>query len=132
MKLESKKVRFSADQQAVFDYLRDLNNFQDLLPADKIENWQSDKDTCQFKIKGAADISFKVARENAPNEIGLVNGDKSPFPFELNIFINEVDGQIEAYNVFDGQVNAFLKMMIEKPLSNLFNYVAEQVENKFK
>lgn len=132
MKLESKKVVFSADQQAVFDYLRDLNNFQELLPADKIENWSSDKDACQFKIKGAADISFKVAQENAPSEISLVNGDKSPFPFELKIFINEKDGQIEAYNVFDGQVNAFLKMMIEKPLGNLFNYVAEQVEKKFK
>ena len=32
---------------------------------------------------------------------------------------------------FDGEVNAFLKMMVEKPLLNLFNYMANKLSKQF-
>ena len=37
----------------------------------------------------------------------------------------------EGYIEFDGEVNAFLKMMVEKPLLNLFNYMANKLSQQF-
>ena len=41
LKIKSKEVSVKKDRQVVFNYLCDLNNFKELLPQDKISNWES-------------------------------------------------------------------------------------------
>ena len=46
--------------------------------------------------------------------------------------LNEEETNItEGYIEFDGEVNAFLKMMVEKPLLNLFNYMSHKLTKQF-
>ena len=67
--------------------------------------------------------------------IGLIflkSGEKSPFPFKLTIFLSEKEStRTEGYIEFDGEVNAFLKMMVEKPLLSLFNYMSNKLDKHF-
>jgi hypothetical protein len=69
--------------------------------------------------------------EEQPNKLFLKSGEKSPFPFTLTIHIDEVDGKSSGYIAFDGEVNMFLKMMVEKPLTNLFNYMSNKLQKHF-
>jgi hypothetical protein len=63
----------------------------------------------------------------------MISGEGTPFPFHLDININEIDAQhCEGYLYFNGEVNAFLKMMVEKPLSNLFDYMAHKLQKQFE
>ena len=62
----------------------------------------------------------------------MKSGEKSPFPFHLTINISENEGATVGNIVFDGQVNAFLKMMVERPLTNLFNYMSHQLKERFE
>lgn len=127
LKIKSKEVSVRKDQKEVFNYLCDLNNFKELLPQDKISNWESKEDYCSFKVQNTAtiDIQFKEAKEF--NLIHLVSGDKSPFPFTLDIHLEEKEDGTFGYQLFDGKVNPFLKLMVEKPLTNLFNYIADRL-----
>ncbi len=127
LKIKSKEVSVKKDQKVVFNYLCDLNNFKELLPQDKISNWESKEDYCSFKVQNTAtiDIQFKEAKEF--NLIHLVSGDKSPFPFTLDIHLEEKEDGTFGYQLFDGKVNPFLKLMVEKPLTNLFNYIADRL-----
>jgi hypothetical protein len=41
------------------------------------------------------------------------------------------EGGCEGYIHFDGEVNMFLKMMVETPLTNLFNYMSNKMKEHF-
>ncbi len=126
-RIESKKVVVNCPDSEVFEYLLDMNNFKELLPQDKISNWTSSEKECSFKVQNTATIALVQKGATPSKEINIVSGDKSPFPFTLNIYLEATDAATRAYMICDAEVNPFLKMMIEKPLSNLFNYIADQL-----
>lgn len=127
--IESNKVVINASQEVVFNFLTDFNNIKDLLPQDKISDWKSDLDSCSFKIQNAAIIPLDKDTVEPNGKINIKSGSNAPFPFKLEVFIHEMDGgQSQAYLNFDGEINAFLKMMVVKPLTNLFNYMAQRIQ----
>jgi hypothetical protein len=45
--------------------------------------------------------------------------------------VDHAENQTLGYINFEGEVNPFLKMMVQKPLSNLFNYMSNKMKEKF-
>ena len=130
--ITSNKVTIAASDKDVFTYLSDFNNIKDLLPQDKISDWKATKDECSFKIQNAAVIPLVKDSVTEFSQINVVSGDKAPFPFTLKIYIKDMgDGKTEGYLDFSGEINAFLRMMVVTPLTNLFNYMAEKLQEKF-
>lgn len=128
-KIESNHVEINQSAQFVFDFVNDFNNIKQLLPQDKISDWKSDFDSCSFKIQNAAIIALVKDNVVAPTTINIVSGEKAPFPFTLVIKFKKLDeNKTEAYLNFDGDINAFLKMMVVKPLTSLFNYMADELK----
>lgn len=127
MKIESKKVKVPASEEKVFKYVSDLNNFKKLLPDDRISEWESTSDYCSFKVQGTATIDLKLKEQTPYSHILLESGSKSPFPFTLDIYFNENEGLTTAYQIMNAKVNPFLKMMVERPLTNLFDYIADRL-----
>ena len=125
IKTEEKTV--NAAPVEVFEFLGDFNNFNKLLPEDKIENWQSDQDQCSFRIKGMADIGMKIENREKPGKIEIKSHGKVPFPFTLTAHITEASEKSDFNLIFEGEINAFMKMMVEKPLTNFFNMVADNL-----
>jgi hypothetical protein len=134
--IDSKKVIVKANSETVFTFLTDFNNIKELLPQDKISDWSSSVDACSFKIQGAATIPLVKDTVEPTNKINIVSGPKAPFPFTMIVYINELEGgdgnSCEGYLHFEGDINAFLKMMVVKPLTNLFDYMAHKIEKKFE
>lgn len=125
--IESKRVNVKNNQESVFEFLGDLNNFKLLLPKDKISNWSSTKETCSFKVQGMATIELILKSSEPTKHHHIVSGASAPFPFTLDIFVEADGDDAIAYNKFQGDINPFLRLMVEKPLSNLFNYIADKV-----
>ncbi|TNE54162.1 MAG: hypothetical protein EP338_08340 [Bacteroidetes bacterium] len=132
MEIKSKLVRVQAPIQEVFDFLKDTRNIYELLPQDKISDWQADELSCSFKVQGGIIIPFKQVALEEPEKIHLESGDKAPFPFKLTIFLSDQGSETEGYLRFDGQVNMFLKMMIEGPLEHLFNLMAQNLRKRYE
>ncbi len=130
MKIESKKGVINRPSKEVYTYLMDMNNFKNLLPADKISNWVSDEKSCSFKIQGATTISFIIESSVEPNLIHLISGDESPFAFNLDIHLVEENGTTKGYQVFSADIDMFMKMMVEKPLQNLFDFIVDRLEQE--
>ena len=131
MKINSETVIVSAPQQEVFDFLKDANNLWHLLPQDKISDFKASVDQCSFKVQGGVIISLIHDGEEGMDKLFMKSGEKSPFPFRLTIHTaahgEDTKGEIE----FNGEVNMFLKMMVEKPLTNLFNYMSKKLQERF-
>lgn len=132
MTIDSTKVIVNASQEEIFNFLTDSNNIIELLPQDKIADFKSDKEQCSFKVQGGVIISLIQDGSDGMDVIKLKSGQGTPFPFKLSIKIAPQGDQCEGYIHFDGEVNMFLKMMVEKPLTNLFNYMSQKLQEKFK
>lgn len=126
--IESEKVQIAKSSKEIFDYLCDFNNIIHLLPQDKISDWKADKDQCSFKIQNAATIPLVKKEVFADHQIDIISGEKAPFPFTLTVHIKANDGGCECHLYFNGDINAFLKMMVVTPLTNLFNYMANRLQ----
>jgi hypothetical protein len=132
MKLESDKVIVNSSISEIIDFLKNAQNLYELLPKDNISDFKADETQCSFKVQGGFEISL-VENGVSNNILHLKSGEKTPFPFTLAVTLNAIDDQqTEGFIAFDGEVNMFLKMMVEKPLSNLFNYMSRKLKEKYQ
>jgi hypothetical protein len=131
MKIKGDTVIVTAERSEIIDFLRDSNNIIHLLPKDKISDYTSSNEMCSFKVQGGVIISLYQDGVEGQDVLYMKSGEKSPFPFRLSIVMNAVTEGTEGYIQFDGEVNAFLKLMVERPLTSLFNFMSEKLKEQF-
>ncbi|MEO8733262.1 MAG: hypothetical protein ABI373_02920 [Flavobacteriales bacterium] len=126
-RIESKQVRIDRPAQEIYAFLQDMDNFQQLLPQDRISDWKSDGKSCSFKVQGAATIGLELDGGTPNSLVHMKSTDRSPFPFTLDVHLAESGGTTEAHQIFEAELNPFIKMMVEKPLKNLFDHIADKM-----
>lgn len=131
MIIKATTVSVQADRATIQEFLGDANNLIHLLPQDKISDFKATDTECSFKVQGGITISLIQNGTDGLEKLFLKSGKQSPFPFNLTIHMAEKGDQTEGYIEFDGEVNAFLKMMVERPLTNLFNYMSQKLSERF-
>ncbi len=132
MKILSDKAIVKAGNSEIIEFLSNAENLIHLLPQDKISDWEANQEQCSFKVQGGITITLIQNGKEEPNKLFLKSGEKSPFPFNLTVHLANLDTNTEGYIEFDGQVNMFLKMMVEKPLTALFNHMTQELQNWFE
>ncbi len=125
--IESKKVSVSAPRETVYAFLSDMNNIEKLLPAGKYSDWKSDTQSCSFKIQGAYTIVLNFVSATPHSEVRYASGDGSPFSFTLTSYLHEEGAGTSGYMKCEADINPFLKMVVQGPLKNLFDYMAERL-----
>ncbi|MES2799391.1 MAG: hypothetical protein V4638_05195 [Bacteroidota bacterium] len=131
MKIESTKVIVNASPEVVMHFLSDARNIEYLLPTGKISDFKATEEECSFKVQGGVIISLIEDGKTEFTELYLKSGKGTPFPFRLTIALKDIDKLTEGQILFDGEVNMFLKMMVEKPLTALFNYMSEKLKDYY-
>lgn len=126
-KITGNTAQVNSSAAEVKAYLADMNNFEHLLPTDKISDFQGETEKCSFKIQGAATIAL-VLKEVTDSAIIYSSAAPTPFRFTLTVSLEEVGDTCVVSQVCEAELNAMVKMMVEKPLTKLFNYIAEQLE----
>lgn len=130
MKILSQEVEIHATTNQVLEFISISSNIEKLLPQDKISDFKFDENSCSFKVQGGIIISL-IQSGRDENKLYLTSGQKSPFPFKLTIHTFTTNEGCKGFIEFNGEVNAFLKMLVEKPLSALFNYMTNQMKEQF-
>ncbi|HEY0031528.1 MAG TPA: SRPBCC family protein [Bacteroidia bacterium] len=129
LKIESDKVEINNSAERIFSYLSDFKNFEQLMPP-QVTNWTATNDECSFTINGMATIGMKIIDKTPFSKITISSHGKVPFEFKLFVLITETDasnciGQL----TFESDMNMMIKMMVEKPLGNFFNMLAQKMKD---
>lgn len=131
LKFETDHVTVKTSQSQLFAFLSDINNFEQLMPS-SVSGWQSTAENCTFKISGMATIGLAIKQATPESRIDLKSYGDVMFPYEMSIFLNKVsDNETEAKLSFEGDVNPFMKMMVEKPIKDFFNYLVHKFQKHF-
>ncbi|TXC81748.1 hypothetical protein [Luteibaculum oceani] len=126
--IESKKVALSCTPEEAFKFVTDMNNFEQLLPMERVDAFTSTEDECSFKAQGSFHIGLQKQNTTEFSKIELVSTPKSAIKFNLDVFIDQTADGCEVYQICNAQLNPFLKMMVEKPLNNLFDFIADRMK----
>ena len=122
MKIETTHKEINATQEVIYNYLMDTNNFKALFPQDKITEWESSTETCSMKVKNMGVLGLKRVASKPNSLIYFDSFGKTPFKYTFNIFLEEKDSKCLIKIIFEGKnINPFMKMMVEKPLTGFMN-----------
>lgn len=128
-RIEVEKRDIKASREQVFNYLQDFNNYQEMMP-DSVTNWESSTDHCTLQVSMVPKIKMQIVGRE-PHEIIRIKGE-GPFDFDLTVTIETIDEKnCRTGMIFEADINAFMKMMIEKPMGQFFGYLTKQVQQKF-
>jgi hypothetical protein len=126
IKSVEQEVQHSAEK--IFNFLTDFNNFKDLLPADKIENWSSTAESCSFTVSGMINLQLLINEKNPFSKVNYVSAPGSKYKFDLTVNIDEKmenNSVCSISMIYD--INPFLNGFAEKPLTGLINKMVEEL-----
>ena len=126
MNLESPKVCVSKNAQDVYDFLMNVENFEQIMPESKQKFEKLSEEKFLFQLKGMPEIVLKQKESSAPSTVILgAASDKLPFTLTANIEDKGSDADVQL--IFDGQFNAMMGMMIKGPIQNFINALSENL-----
>ena len=114
MLLKTDSSPVNAPIQQVFEFLSDAEN------------------GCSFKAQGGIVIPLLYVSKQPYTKIQMESGEKAPFKYTLSIILKETGPETcEGHMEFEANINMFMKMMVEKPLSNLFAVMTKNLQKQF-
>ena len=125
---ESSVKNIPFPQARVYAKLEDLNNLEtlkDKLPEDKVKDLTYSRDEATVNVPPMGNVTIKVVEREEPKCIKL-EAVGSPIP--INMWIQIIPDGEEASKmrvVAKAEVNFMLRAMIDKPLKNGFEKIAE-------
>jgi carbon monoxide dehydrogenase subunit G len=127
MNLETPNITIKKSQKELFEFLCDLNNFEQLMP-ENAQKFEVDGDSFIFGLKGMPEIRLVLQEKTEYSQI-VLGAASSKLPFTLTANINEIDeANAEANLKFEGDFNPMMAMMIKKPLQKFIDTLSENIE----
>ena len=125
-KIESKTVTVNKPAEETFSTLSHFENFEDFMP-DSVTKFEADDTSFLFAMKGMPEVRLVLDEKIEPNLIRLKSA-SSKLDFSLTAHINSLTEETSSVKFeFQGQFNAMLRMMVERPLKNFIEKLADQV-----
>ena len=117
-------------QESVYNKVSDLNNLEsvrDKIPEGKVQDLTFDTDTLSFSISPVGQVSLRIM-EREPSKSVKFEAEKSPLPFNLWIQIVPVsENECKMKLTIKAEINPFIKGMIQKPLQDGLEKMAEML-----
>lgn len=127
MKLESDKVTVDKSQEDLFDYLTQVENYEQLMPESKEKFQVRSKDTFAFALKGMPEIELQIKETRRPDMI-VLGSTSNKFDFSLDVILEQAgSGKSQAQLFFHGKFNAMMSMMVKGPLKKFIGTLSQNV-----
>ena len=126
MNIESKKVNVNKSAKDLFEFLTDLNNYEQLMP-ENTDKFEIDGDSFIFGLKGMPEIRL-VPKESTPNSSVVLGAASSKIPFTLAFDINDIEKTSEVKIKFHGDFHPMITMMAKKPLTRFIETLINNLE----
>lgn len=127
-KFESSIKVIPYSQQTVYKTLSDLTNVErikDKIPQDKLEGLTFDRDSISMSMKPVGQVSMRIVNREEPKTIKF-QSENSPLSFFFWIQLLPVtEGQCKMRLTIDADVPFFLKKMVQGPLAEGIEKIAE-------
>lgn len=128
---ESSIREIQAPQERVFETLSNLENiskFIDKIPEEKRSSLTYDADSFSINVPPVGKISMRIVEREAPKTIKLESVE-SPTPFNFWVQLLPVtENTCKTKLTLKADVNPFIKTMVQKPLEEAMEKLADTIQ----
>ena len=129
VKVESKIGVMRKNDEDIYSFLSDCNNFQRFSSENEVKNWNSDSESCSFTINGVGDLIFRIV-EKRPNDLIKFSIENAQVE---NVFLwvqmkNTNTGSTKVKITAKLDANPMISMFISKPLKQGLDKVIDTLE----
>ncbi len=125
MQLNSKSVTTKKSKQELYDFLRKVKNFEQIMP-ENTSKFEAQEDSFLFALKGMPEIELKIVEEQPYDKL-VLGAAKGKLPFTLTANITETSDKASVIFHFEGDFNPMMAMMVKSPLSKFINTLSENI-----
>ena len=130
MKIESRIGKSSSSDSEIYEFITDFNNFRDLLPDDKVTDWESSGDRCSFRVDPVGRTGLQIV-EREPHKLVKIASDPARSSYEFTIWIQlkqvaERDTRVKI--TIEPHVNMMVLQMVKGPLKNFVDGLMDKIE----
>ena len=116
------------NDEKIFDFISNFNNFEELMPKDKVRDWQSTEDSCRFKVDGIGDAGLKIVDKEPFKTVKYSTDGKVPFNFYLWVQLKQVaDNDTRIKLTIKADLNPMMKMMVSKHVKKFLNMLGDAI-----
>ena len=127
-KFESSVKQVPYPQQAVYNNISDLTNLEkvrDRVPEDKVQGFSFDQDTVTINVAPVGELKLRICDREEPKCVKFETV-QSPVPFNVWVQVLPVDENSSKMKVtVKAELNPFIKSMVEKPLQEGVEKIAD-------
>ena len=127
-KFESSVKQVPYSPQAVYNNISDLRNLEkvrDRVPEDKVKDFSFDEDTVSINVAPVGELKLRICDREEPKCIKFETV-QSPVPFNVWVQVLPVDENSSKMKVtVKAELNPFIKSMVEKPLQEGVEKIAD-------
>lgn len=128
MNLESEKVTAQKSQQEMYNFLTNVENYEQVMP-ESLEKFKvTGEDSFLFGLKGMPEIELQIQETREP-ELVVLGSTSDKLNFKIDLTIQPVgEDQSEVQLLFNGKFNAMMSMMVKSPLKKFINTLSENIQ----
>ncbi|MDI1354679.1 MAG: hypothetical protein PSX36_07165 [bacterium] len=114
--------------KSLFEFLIDFRNFKSILPEEKVENFEFTTEQCSFSIKGVTPMTITLKEKHPFSYVIFQSDGLAKFNFSLKVnLLGDPDHKGKCQIDLIGDLNPFIKTMVEKQLSALVNTMSSRL-----
>lgn len=129
--IESPRVTVGTTSSGLREHFAIPANLEAYLPADKVSAFEATSDGCSFKLPGGINIVLGLEAAPAGDAIRYVSRKGTPIRFHLDLHFQDKGEKTEGQIICEADLNPFTRMMAEKPLQELFNHIAGELQQRY-
>jgi len=133
LKIESKIGKLNKGSEEVYNFLSDFNNYTDLMPPDKVKNWQATTDKCSFSIENVGEMGLEIIEKEPFKLIKMKGTDSVPYKFNFWIQLKELaqdDTRIKL--TIKANLNPLVKSAAKGPLQTFVDTLVDKLSVMFE
>lgn len=126
MTIEGRKVIVNKSVAELKTMLQNPADYEKIMPSE-LQKFTTTENGFIFNLKGIPEIALRI--DEVTDEHVVLSSAKDSLNFTLTGNMKPLsDAQTEVQLVFEGKFNAFIKMMVEKPLTNFIENLTAKLE----
>jgi len=133
MEFTSPAVQCAAAAAEVLAYIAAPAHLAELLPSDRFTEFAVLPDGCSFKLTGGIPVVLTRAEDPAGG-VKYASAKGTPVKFFIVVYAADVPGAVgrcEVHASGAAEVNAFTRMLVEKPLTQVLDTLAQSLAARF-
>lgn len=128
MNLESPKVTTQKSQQEMFNFLTQVDNYEQVMP-ESLEKFEvTGSQSFLFSLKGMPQIELEIKETREP-ELVVLGSTSDKFNFSIDLNIEQAgESQSDVQLFFKGKFNTMMAMMVKGPLKKFIDTLSQNIQ----